>query len=758
MSEAREPVRRTIRRLAGAASCMQDTLSRSPVLSLVLLFCLGFLLFLYWPPRQDLLKGAPPPVIYSMEGVELRQFRDPSSGAYRTWREISDFPDELKTLILLSEDSRFHLHFGVDPLAILRAAKQNMEAGRIVSGASTLPMQLSRIVYAPYLPDAPILRKPMEALLALRLRASFSGNELLEAYLNRVPLPENSNGFASASRRILGKDIRYLTATESAALVVLLRGMPPGERHLVGKIEELLERKLSPIKGTESKKVSYDKIRSVASLIMKSRNRSASIEYDHSAAAPHFIDYLRQIQPELSGRFDSTISSRVTAEVSSIVRNELGIVEQYEAGNAAVVVLEYLPNREQVALRVLLGSREYGEPEIGQVNGALARRTAGSTLKPFVYALAMEREGLTPWSLLEDEEIAVAATPSGDTYRALNYDLNYWGRMTLRQALATSRNIPPVTLIDRLGVHSFYNFLIKTGMDLPVKGPEEYGPGMILGTAGVSPLNLARAYTLFITGGELVPLILGREESGRDLVRGTKKALVSKRTAFWITDILSDRDVRRKAFGHRSFLDFPFQVAAKTGTSKDFRDSWTVGYTDRYVVAVWVGNFNNDAMNDVSGVYGAGRIMQQVMRLLVGDSHPRFKVPDSYRSLLICTVSGGEAREDCPAREEWLPSGMAVPKLCPGHESIDLADGYSTPKIDSPSEGEIFYFDPHTPRSAQAVPLQVRDCDRCRLYVDGVFYREVRGNLRDVLDLNPGTHRVTLRWEGGSRTVKFRLE
>jgi penicillin-binding protein 1C len=745
--------------LAGTGSRAQDTFRRSPVLFLVLFFCLGFLLFLYWPPRQDLLKGASPPVIYSAEGVELRQFRDVSSGTYRTWRMLGDFPRELVTFLLISEDSRYNLHFGVDPVAVLRAAKQNLEAGRVVSGASTLPMQLSRVVYTGYMPEGDLLRKPVEALLALRLKALFSNRELLEAYLNRVPLPENSSGFASASRRVLGKDIRYLTETESAALVVLLRGMPPGEKVLARRIETLMER-VSPGEkdGQKEKESASSEIRSVASVIMESRNRSSSLEHHRSAAAPHFIDYLRQVQPGLTGRFYSTISSGLTAEVSSIVRNELGMVEKFEAGNAAVVILEHLPEEGRVALRVLLGSRDYSDPETGQVNGALARRTAGSTLKPFVYALAMEREGLTPWSLLEDEEVAVTATPSGDTYRALNYDLNYWGQMTLREALATSRNLPPVTLIDRLGVQSFHDFLIKTGMDLPAKGPEEFGPGMILGTAGVSPLDLARAYTLFMTGGELLPLFLGRDETGRDLERGTKRALVSKRTAFWITDILSDGDVRRKAFGNRSFLDFPFDVAAKTGTSKDFRDSWTVGYTERYVVAVWVGNFNNDPMNDVSGVYGAGRIMQQVMRLLAGEQRPRFMVPDNYRSVLICPISGGEARDDCPAREEWLAPGMPVPKTCPGHDSLDMAEGYSSPRIDSPSDGEVFYFDPHTPRSAQAVPLQVRDCRGCRLFVDGSFYREVEGDLRDALELSPGNHRLTLRWDGGSKTVEFRLE
>jgi penicillin-binding protein 1C len=183
-----------------------------------------------------------------------------------------------------------------------------------------------------------------------------------------------------------------------------------------------------------------------------------------------------------------------------------------------------------------------------------------------------------------------------------------------------------------------------------------------------------------------------------------------------------------------------------------------VGYTERYVVAVWVGNFNNDPMNDVSGVYGAGRIMQQVMRLLAGEQRPRFMVPDNYRSVLICPISGGEARDDCPAREEWLAPGMPVPKTCPGHDSLDMAEGYSSPRIDSPSDGEVFYFDPHTPRSAQAVPLQVRDCRGCRLFVDGSFYREVEGDLRDALELSPGNHRLTLRWDGGSKTVEFRLE
>ncbi|MDH5656730.1 MAG: penicillin-binding transpeptidase domain-containing protein, partial [Spirochaetia bacterium] len=431
----------------------------------------------------------------------------------------------------------------------------------------------------------------------------------------------------------------------------------------------------------------------------------------------------------------------------------------HQAGNGAVVVFEIKKDRNifkekpSLILKAMAGSRDFNDPEEGQVNGALAVRNGGSTLKPFIYAMAMEKLNLSPYSIIDDSESEFEAGYDG-MYRPKNYDLNYWGKLTLRESLAASRNIPAVKLLKAGGIEEFYELLKKMEVAHINHSPEYYGPGMALGTTGLSLFEITRLYSSFITEGVLLPVEIGSDEKKQKLHFGTEAQIFNSDTAYRITHILADSEIRKKAFGRRSFLDFPFEVAAKTGTSKDYRDSWTIGYTSNYIVGVWVGNFSGESMQNISGVYGAGRIFHQVIRLLEENPHHKFSYPSEWREISICRISGKRSGPHCPRQTEHLLRGDDSPELCSGtHDTENIPgslDSGLKKMIQSPSQGEIYIIDPHSPDHYQQIPLKIilPQKDGYTIAVNGKIFNPENSVLTRMLTLNEGRHRIEVFKDG----------
>lgn len=689
------------------------------------------------------------------EGQLLRRFRSDQTGANQDYAPLSSFPPFLIRAVIRGEDGHFYYHPGVDIAAILRALWQNVSNGKILSGGSTITQQLVRIGLADRLPSNNWFRKLYEIWMSVRITLWHGKNSVLEAYLNRVPMPGNTDGLPAASRKIFGKDMSLLTPEESVAMAIFIRG-GGSSRSLFLKRYAVLASRLGL----------NDEVPPTLLNTAENRHKPASwkmSDYARQARAPHFVDWFRQEFPELTGDIRTTISAGYNDKTEKILQSELDMIRDRGVPQGAVVALKLVRgNRPHLELRVFVGSREYlGED--GQVNGVNSIRSAGSTLKPFVYAMAMERLGYRPWTIIMDEQSIMETGDGGEVYRPSNYDLNYWGRMTVREALSTSRNIPPVMLTQKLGADKLYVFLKEVGLTHMDYGPEHYGMGLALGTTGVSPLRLAMAYGVLASGGNVLPLRVGKDSSGRILQIGREKRVMSRNVAYWITDILGDDNTRRRAFGERSFLDFPFAVAAKTGTSKDYRDAWTVGYTDHHIVAVWVGDFQGDSMNHMSGAYGAGRIFQQVIRLLEeGETPSRLLPPPSFRDISLCRRTGLLAGPTCPAVHEYLPPDEKMPAPCHEDHSVDQSfpshENVNSGEIRLPRDGQVFYLDPHSPGEVQAIPIEIKGCDGCVYRIDDGQPVAVHGEMRKTIPARMGNHKLELRSSGNViHRIQFRV-
>jgi len=666
--------------------------------SAVVIFVFMVSVFLFWPVSSYRIKGGESLRVFSREGVMLREFSSAGSGGYEIWLKLSDFPQSLIDTVLAAEDRRFYFHPGFDPIAIARSARQNVISRKIVSGGSTITQQLVRIAYADLLPRNPFVKKAIEIILAFRLETHFSKKEILESYLNRVPMKFNQNGLPAASRRIFGRDIRFISKEEGTALVVLIRENQASRENFRKRYLSLMKR---------AWKIDAVNITGIEGNIF----RAGGYEYtDSSSGTLHFEEFIRSLKIDAGGDVKTSLSANLNNEIKKIIITELRFLNPYKADNCAVVVLK-LPEKggKRTELAAMVGSENFHDESSGQVNGCISVRQAGSTLKPFIYGYAMDNLGYRPYSIINDSPLAIGVN-SDETYSPKNNDLKYWGPITLREALACSRNIPAVAMVNKIGLNDFYRYLRTAGFSHMEKEPSYYGPGLALGTGGASLLQLCRAYSGIACGGRELPLYIGSDSSG-DILLGDETVLFTEATSYRLTHILSDSEARRKAFGSRNFLDFPFDVAAKTGTSKDFRDAWTIGYTDKYVVGVWVGNFSGKQMNSITGGWGAGRIFHQVIRLVTGREKPSFYYPESFRMVKFCRVSGlyaGNGCQYCMEPVDAAEKPLPVCGLCGGgYNHISYYSASGEPEIISPADGESFVIDPLIPSNNQQIPVKI---------------------------------------------------
>ncbi|HEX7419518.1 MAG TPA: penicillin-binding transpeptidase domain-containing protein, partial [Thermoanaerobaculia bacterium] len=385
--------------------------------------------------------------------------------------------------------------------------------------------------------------------------------------------------------------------------------------------------------------------------------------------AQHFVEHLcRTGTPACPDRQECLSYTIVTTLDSNLQRDVLGIIaanrERLLKHGAHSVAVAVMDNRtgEWLAWE---GSGDYfGETFGGAIDGVVTLRQPGSTLKPFTYALAFE-EGFTPATVLPDVPSTFPTAEGGIVYEPRNYDGRYRGPLRVRAALAGSENVPAVAMLSRVGAPALLRMLRGAGFTDFTKTADYYGLGLTLGDAEVRLDQLVAAYATFARGGITI----------------TNRRLVSQRTAFWISDILSDRDAREFVFGSGGSLDFPFRVAVKTGTSQAYRDNWTIGFTRDVTVGVWVGNFDRSELRNSSGVTGAAPIFHSVMlaavkrvrgAIPVGDDDPIVEPPSDIERLPICGVSGARPSTYCPLTEnEWLPKS-AQAQFCSWHH-----DGYT---------------------------------------------------------------------------------
>jgi penicillin-binding protein 1C len=664
-------------------------------------------------------------------GVAHRQHR---AGPWLRPEQISPL---IRSAALAAEDKRFPHHPGVDPLALIRAAWQNLLAGRVVSGGSTISMQLARL-------ERPARRtlwaKLNEAARALWLEARLGKDQILCYYLNRAPFGGPLTGLGAASRHLLGKSPERLSPAEAALLMALPKDPA---RLLKQSARTRLKARRDYILRRMTRAGDLDQ----ASL---SQALAAPIRLNPlpgpPAPAPHFIreiasrlplDAARSIYTHLDTGLQRRLNSLVAA--TCLERPQEGLRQ------AAVLVIR---NSDR-AVVAWVGSPDWHDPASGQVDGVTALRSPGSALKPFLYALALE-SGRTLADVIADEPLTLEV--AGGAFRPVDYDGQARGPVRLRIALASSLNLPALRLVRELTPAAFLLRLRKLGFYLP-QSADHYGLALTLGDGEVSLLELTSAYAALANSGAYQPPL-----SWNGQHRPAPKPVMDAAAARLVTDALADDRAREIGFGRHGALELPFPAAVKTGTSQQHRDNWCVGFTKEFTVGVWVGNFQGKPMAGISGVTGAGPLWRQAMLLVHQGRSPALPPwPPDVERRRICAQSGSlpASSGKCPIIEEVFVKGSVPRNTCALHKSKTMAA--STPAVGNkpkahldllvPAPGAVYAMDPDVPPDMQVLALQAKSrhvIKGAAWLVDGKALTTTGNPLEARLKLTPGRHVVEL--------------
>jgi len=614
---------------------------------------------------------------------------------------LANIPPACVQATIATEDSRFFLHFGVDPFAIARATWQNLRGGQVFSGGSTLTQQLARMLLLS--PEErleqSLRRKLREAWLAWQLERAYSKNELLALYLNQTYYGNFAFGIEAAAQVFFAKPASQLSTAE-CALVAGLVQYPSGYNPLADP-ETAKNRQLTVLRlMQDAGYLTAEESAQVASQQLQYRSHLFAIE------APHFVMYVQGLLAQQLGadrlrdgglRVVTTLDLDLQRQTEDAVRRRLGLLtctastackdaaaRDRRVDNAAAVVLD----SQSGEILAMVGSPDYFNQAIsGNVNAALSLRQPGSAIKPFTYAAALDpswsgRNGqppLTTASILPDLPATFYVENvdgSQAAYRPQNYDRTYHGPVSVRTALANSYNVPAVKVLESVGVETLRELASQAGIRT-FSG--RYGLALTLGGGDVRLLELTTAFGIFDDGVPVEARAIVEIGDVRAAVATRQPPpVISAATAYLITDILADDVARRPSFGANSVLSLPFAAAVKTGTTTDWRDNWTVGYSTQRIVGVWVGNADNGPMVGVSGVDGAGPIWHDLMLLAHPTPPPAFVRPAEIVEAQICSPSGMLPSRDCPrTRWERFARGTQPQTADNQHQrlTIDVATG-----------------------------------------------------------------------------------
>jgi len=709
---------------------------------LVLLMVSALSLYIPYPKR----KLSPNPQvslrILDRKGEVLRE-KIANEGGHCVWVELDEISPHVERATIAAEDRYFYLHPGINVAAMATAGVRNIQKGRIVSGASTITQQLARNLFRR---SRTIWSKVFETWIALRLEKSLPKEEILTQYLNRVYYGNRTYGIEAAAGLYFDKPSSDLSLAESAFLATIPRS--PDNLDPYRSFDRTKDRQRAILRRMHQLDYISD-----AEWTRAIQEPLKTLSPKRKFRAPHFCDYIlnelpQAVHPGIS-TIRTTLDYRLQDKVETLVQNHCDALKSKKITNAAVVVLANL----SAEILCMVGSKDFfDDRHDGQVNGALAWRQPGSTLKPFTYGLALER-GLTAADTIEDREVQYR-TPGG-TYRPQNYDKQYHGPVRMREALACSYNIPAIVLLEKMGPDLLYQRLRETGFQSLTQSPGFYGMGLTLGNGDVTLLELTQAYSALAREGIFIKVkaILG-DKSQTEV---KPRRIFSKQTAYILTHMLSDKDARIPAFGYHSPFNLPFPCAVKTGTSKDFRDNWTVGYTPDYTVGIWVGNFDGTPMQHISGISGCGPLFRDVMTLLEKKGPGKaFPEPDGLVRANVCLQSGKRATDDCPSHlEEIFINGTEPVKHCSlnhntnmdslGAEKSRRRPQRASLRILFPMDGDIFKLDPVLRGSYQAIRLKTSILDglnpiAMEWWLDG---QKIGESLdKTYWTLKPGIHKL----------------
>ncbi len=721
-------------------------------------------------------------------------------------------PSCIKNATLAVEDPTFYTNPGLDARGLARALWQNVRAGRVVSGGSTITQQVARnLLLSPQERNERTLRRKIrEAVLAWKLTRELDKDQILALYLNTTYYGGFAYGIEAASQTFFGKTAAQLTLPECA----LLAGLP--------QAPAAYDPLTHPEAARDRQRVVLDLMVRHGFLSPEGRERALAIPLVYNTTpypmrAPHFVWMVLQDLHTLQTQglvpagvpleIRTTLDLDIQTLAEEAVQRHLAYLQRttdHNVNDAAVVVL----NAHSGELLALVGSSDYTNNAIhGAVNMATAPRPTGSAFKPIIYAAALQPDQPPPWTeatVLWDVR-QTFTTASGAPYRPENYDRREHGPVTLRQALASSLNIPAVATLQHVGVDEALAYARRLGITT-LEDPTRYDLSLALGGGAVSLLELTNAYTAFADHGTFRPaywLYEIREITNNSptttypLPQPQPQAVWDPRVAWLISDILSDDTARGLGFPRHTSLEVGFPAAVKTGTSSGFHDNWAIGYTPDWVVGVWVGNADYKAMRQVDGLTGAAPIWHTIIRGLASAQPPQgFPQPNGMVQETVCSLSGLLPTPACPhTHTAWFIAGTqptqpdnvcqqitldtatgapAGPGTPPSRRQTitafnlppiawDWARAHGWPQVQdfltsatpspttasvflkSPPDGSIYRLDPDLPAGAQEIPITAEtalSAARVRIWADGILLTEcTTPSCTAWWPLSPGEHR-----------------
>jgi penicillin-binding protein 1C len=682
--------------LHGIMKNFMKTIRQNRIIAISSIITATALLLFIWKTCSDLFP-LPASLTPSSDDVEKIRVLDcnniPLTVTYQNRWNIHDIvplyeiPEFIQKAFIVSEDKRFYSHHGVDWTARLHALWQNGKSLAEVRGASTITEQVVRMWHPR---PRSIWSRWLEGIEASRMEKRFSKADIFAFYLNQVPYASRRRGIAQAARYYFDRDLDTLSRKEIMALVVMVRSPSRLDIH---KNQKVIEKSIATLAGLIGKQGIVEN--SELSRILKEEIQIRHSEF--SVDAGPFVDYLFRTKSSnllpVKGQVNTTLDASLQSLVKTILDNRIKDLARSGIDNGAVIITD---NRTHEVLAWVNSGKRADETPGSWIDAASTPRQPGSTLKPFAYALALEK-GWTAATLIDDSPLAEPVGVGLHSYH--NYSRVHYGLLTLRSALGNSLNVPAVRTLQFVGVENFLACLHQLGMNSLQQSPDFYGDGMVLGNGEITLYELVQAYATLANRGVYYPLkILLNEKTGADNIH----KVFSPEAASLVGNILSDPGARRLEFGAGGLLSFPVQTAVKTGTSSDYRDAWAIGYNNQYTVGIWMGNLDREAMDGITGSKGPAMVLRSVFAELNRnrETEPLYLSPGLYK-MDICIDTGRPADGKCKSFAEWFIPGAT------NYTGAKAQIEEGPISLLQPSPGLQLAMDPRIPDEKEAFPFKV---------------------------------------------------
>lgn len=733
--------------------------------SFTLYLLVWFALPFAFPYQSQALVGEKPSLLILDRNGDILHHKSRDDYFRLLTTELNEVPDDLIKATTAAEDKRFYDHSGVDLLANLRAIKDSISAGRMVSGASTITQQTIKLsTPKKQRPARNFKTKIIEAFTARHLELTTDKQTILASYFNHLDYGNHMLGPKQASLHYFGRTLDQLSLSECA----LLAGIPQSpSRH-------------NPRKNLTSAKNRrdwiLDRMQIVhgvdADRIQRAKKEPITLSpARYQTNAPQIATYVEKYHslPPSQSTFQTTIEPSMQLYAQQKLSTELNKLKDKNVNNGAVVVINN-STREIIAL---VGSKDFHSSESGQINAALVPRSPGSALKPLAYILAFEELGMQPSTIVPDIKTVYGAALGTDEY--VNYSRNHSGPVSIFHALGNSLNIPIVRITNQMGgAYKLLKLYQKIGFTNLTEPAKNYGLSLAIGSGEVSLLDATNAFATISRQGlhRSASMLLSR--TNENITGPDHQPLFTKESAFLVTSILNSNPARSHAFGTRSHLRLPFPCAVKTGTSTDFRDNWCIGFTKEYTVGIWVGNLNNSPMRGISGVTGAGPIFKSIMLELHKHQPPTwYEKPDSIQAVSIDQHTGKQLLPTHPRYTLAIQTYSLksdLPELADDshydHQGrIYLDNTYSTwlknhphqsqtfasnqlqlatrnLRIISPTHGSTFLLDPDLPNQGKFLTLKSSSSNQTKWKSETL--QIIHRNNQHSATLIPGKHKITV--------------